>query len=146
MRVAICFYGLVGSRQYRYGVEKNLDPNISYNYYKKNVFKYLKDYDIFIHSQSIEEEKKLIKLYRPKLFHFEKKKFFFKVITNLSFLKLIISRLIKNKEIKEPYDRAFANYSRWYSTKKVIELKKKYENERKTDYDIVFFKHCTVSS
>ena len=139
MKVAICFYGLVGSSQHRYGVGKNLNPKISYNYYKKNVFKYLKNYDVFIHSQSIEEKKKLIKLYKPKLSFFEKKRnFFFKVITNFSILKLMISRLVKNKGIREPYDRSFANYSRWYSTKKVIELKQKFEKKNNFKYDLVF--------
>ena len=42
MKVAICFYGLVGSATSKYGSGENLDPTIAYKYYKKNVFSNLK--------------------------------------------------------------------------------------------------------
>ena len=65
MKIAICFYGLVGSKSKKYGLGENLDPQIAFKYYKENVFKDLKDYDIFIHSQSF-EKRKLLDLYNLK--------------------------------------------------------------------------------
>ena len=138
MKVAICFYGLVGSCEKKYGVGKSLDPKIALKYYKKNIFKYIKDYDVFIHSQSIEHKKILKKLYSPKQVLFEKRKnFFFKVILNLKFLKSILASLITGSSLSRKYKRSFSNYSRWYSTKKTLELKKKFEKENNIKYDLV---------
>jgi hypothetical protein len=52
MRIAVCFYGLVGGAQKKFGKDTSLNPKLSYKFYKKNVFEYLKNYDVFIHSQS----------------------------------------------------------------------------------------------
>ena len=38
MRIAICFYGLVGSKIGKNGVGEILDPRIAYNHYKKHIF------------------------------------------------------------------------------------------------------------
>jgi hypothetical protein len=54
MRIAVCFYGLVGGAQKKFGKDTSLNPKLSYKFYKKNVFEYLKNYDVFIHSQSFE--------------------------------------------------------------------------------------------
>jgi hypothetical protein len=77
MKVAICFYGLVGSTTKKYGLGKKLDPTIAYQYYQKNVFKNLTDFDVFIHSQSIEKKNKLKKLYKPAAYKIEHQKNFF---------------------------------------------------------------------
>ena len=44
MRIAVCFYGLVGSAQKKFGKGKSLNPKLSYKFYKKNVFEYLLKY------------------------------------------------------------------------------------------------------
>lgn len=139
MRVAVCFYGLVGSAQKKFGKGTSLDPKLSYNFYKKNVFKYLNNYDVFIHSQSFEFQEKLKKLYAPKLYCIEKKKnFFLKAITNLKFLKILFFSIFNLSRFKQKFYRGLHGYSRWYSTKKVIELKKKYEIKNNFKYDLVF--------
>ena len=38
MRIAICYYGLVGSKNKKYGKGELLDPKICYEYYKKKHF------------------------------------------------------------------------------------------------------------
>ena len=78
MRIAICFYGLVGSKDKKYGKGTLLDPQVCYNYYKKNVFFNDHELDIFIHSQSYESKDKILKVYNPKLYLIEKQKNFFK--------------------------------------------------------------------
>ena len=52
MKVAICFYGLVGGKSKKFGKGEQLDPIEAHYFYKKNVFSQLSNYDIFIHSQS----------------------------------------------------------------------------------------------
>ena len=39
MKIALCFYGLVGSTNFKYGTGKPLDPNICAKLYKKKFFK-----------------------------------------------------------------------------------------------------------
>ena len=38
MRIAICFYGLVGSKSGKGGVSEDLDPKIAYDLYQKHIF------------------------------------------------------------------------------------------------------------
>ena len=38
MRIAICFYGLVGSVNNKNGQGQSLDPLIAYNLYRDNIF------------------------------------------------------------------------------------------------------------
>ena len=151
MKIAICFYGLVGSSTNKYGLGKELDPSIVYQYYKKNVFKNLTDFDVFIHSQSIEKKNKLKKLYKPVAYKIEyQKNFFFNTITHpqvllaLIFLpytifkNLILKKNNLSKNFKSKFVRCYNSYSRWYSTKEVIDLKKKHEIENNFKYDLVF--------
>ena len=149
MRIAICFYGLVGSKDKKYGKGTPLDPQVCYNYYKKNVFFNDHELDIFIHSQSYESKDKILKVYNPKLYLIEKQKnFFLKTLFHkkiiYEFFSLPIKFLLKKKKLKElildlnkKYLRCLNLWSRWYSTKKVIDLKKKYEKENNFKYDLV---------
>ena len=153
MKIAFCLHGLVGSQVVKYGsVHKgeNIDTKISYKYYKKNILDLYKGkIDIFLHSQSYEEKNKLLKLYKPKLHKIEKKKFFNYSINHphlkrlkLLKLKMYIEKIfgIKNSEKKYNYltKKAYAAYSRWYSFREAIKLKKKYELKKNFKYDLVF--------
>tara|TARA_B100001057_G_C22764646_1_gene917203 strand:- start:498 stop:1304 length:807 start_codon:yes stop_codon:yes gene_type:complete len=150
MKIAICFYGLVGSKSKKYGLGENLDPQIAFKYYKENVFKDLKDYDIFIHSQSFNEKQKLLDLYNPKLSLIEKQKnFLLKTVFHpqilISFFSIpykIFNNLLFNKKNKantfhSKYQRCYNAFSRWYSLKKVNDLKREYEKRNNFKYDLV---------
>ena len=51
MKIAICFYGLVGSKDKKYGKGEALDPTISYKFYKKMFLNILKTMMyLYIHS------------------------------------------------------------------------------------------------
>ena len=65
MKIALCFYGLVGSINDKNGNGIPLDPSIAYDYYKKNIFNENDTIDIFIHSYSISAKEKLLNLYNP---------------------------------------------------------------------------------
>lgn len=143
MKIALCFYGLVGSTNFKYGSGKPLDPNICAKLYKKNFLKINNNVDIFIHSQSYDFKEKLIKIYKPKKSLIEKKKsFFWKAFFHP---KVLISILISLKkfdfqfsDFKNKHLRTINAFSRWYSTKMVISLKKEYEEEKEKKYDLVF--------
>jgi hypothetical protein len=75
LRVALCFYGLVGSKIGKNGNGESLDPTIAYEYYKKHILDVNDNVDVFIHSWSYDSKKKLLKLYKPKKEAIEKIKY-----------------------------------------------------------------------
>ena len=50
MRIAICFYGLVGSVNDKNGIGKSLDPKNGFEYFDKNILSANDSEDVFIHS------------------------------------------------------------------------------------------------
>lgn len=117
MKVALCLFGLVGGKVGKGGKGGNIDYKIAYDYYKKHILD-KNDVDIFIHSWSQEAAKGIKKIYHPKKGIFEKQKRFAWVDRR------------KN-------DQKHRAYSRWYSSKKVIQLKQEYEKEKNFTYDWV---------
>lgn len=117
MKVALCLFGLVGSKEGKDGKGGNIDYMVAYEHYKKHVLD-KNDVDVFIHSWSIGFEKELEETYKPQKSIFQKQKRF-------AWLN------IRNNDQKH---RA---YSRWYSSKKTIELKREYEIENGFVYDWV---------
>ena len=144
MRIALCFHGLVGSHS-KGGVGKQLLLNDSFNSIKKNLIKSNPNikFDIFVHSQSKEKEKEIIKILKPISFkienqldfpsskiHPEIKKFY----KYLSFYKNIYKF---NKYIELKKIQSFQAHSRWYSANQVSILKKKYEKLNNFKYNYV---------
>ncbi len=149
MKIALCFYGLVGSAEKKYGKGDLLDPNISYQYYKKYFLSNDHDIDIFVHTQSIERKKEIIRIYNPKMYFIEKQKnFFLKTLFHqkiiIKILSLFLSFCKREKklttilnEFNFTFKRCQNLWSRWYSTKKVIDLKRKFELKNNLKYDLV---------
>ena len=113
MKVAFCLSGLAGGVNDKHGGLK-VDYNIAYDYYQKHIFEH-NDVDVFIHTWSVDFEKPIMKLYNPKKSIFQEQIMF-----------------------DDKPSRKHSIYSRWYSTEKVIELKKSYELENNFSYDCVF--------
>jgi hypothetical protein len=156
MRIAICFYGLVGSRSDKNGQGLPLDPAIAHKYYKENIFDVNDEVDIFIHSWSIDFKDQLIELYNPKKEIIEKQKSFPNapnhqdvVGKGINKIKMFFFKLIKRKsydyirELKKK--EAFRAYSRWYSVNKSIQLMKNFEQEKNFRYDCVMSTRLDVS-
>jgi hypothetical protein len=151
MKIALCFYGLVGSKTDKNGIGSSLDPAIAYKLNYENIIKFNtdlgNDVDVFIHSSSYEHKSTLIELYNPKSYSIEKQKEFPQskgIASNRSFFelaKIAFSRVRKpwaiSNSIKKNRKEAFRACSRWYSNKKVIELKAMYEKDNKFEYDCV---------
>ncbi len=66
MKIALCFYGLVGSRADKNGNGISLDPSLAYKLNYENIIKD-NDVDVFIHSWSKDFENELVSLYNPAL-------------------------------------------------------------------------------
>tara|TARA_B100000886_G_scaffold276455_1_gene200412 strand:+ start:17253 stop:18056 length:804 start_codon:yes stop_codon:yes gene_type:complete len=150
MKIALCLHGLVGSQSSKYGGNDIINIDITYKFLKKNLLNSKKNkFDIFLHTQSYEEKKKLLKLYKPKLYKIEKQKNFdfsknHPHLKNLKLLKLkmylekLFGKDVSEKKIVYLIKKAFACYSRWYSFGQSINLKRKYEKLKKFRYDLVF--------
>ena len=156
MKIAICYYGLVGSSNFKYGKGSSLDPEIAYNSHKKFLFDNKYNIDIFIHSQSFDQKEILIDLYNPKEYFIEKQKNFFfqtlfhkEVINNFLSIPFKIFKRNENfKSVSEKLRKTFLrcknSRSRWYSTKKVVDLKRKYEKKMGFNYDLVMLTRLDV--
>lgn len=59
MKIALCFYGLVGSRADKNGNGISLDPSLAYKLNYENIIKD-NDVDVFIHSWSKDFENELV--------------------------------------------------------------------------------------
>jgi|ETNmetMinimDraft_9_1059917.scaffolds.fasta_scaffold51039_1 hypothetical protein len=113
MKVALCLMGIVGSATDKYGLGQDIDYRIGHHFIKKHILD-KNDVDVFIHSWSTEFKDKLVDIYKPK--------------------KHLIERQI---DFGEDTLRYHSIKSRWYSNKKVVELKSEYEKENNFKYDFV---------
>jgi hypothetical protein len=158
MKVALCFYGLVGSKANKNGAGESLDPAIAYNLNNDNLIvnnnKSGHDVDVFIHSWSHEKRDELIKLYQPKS-HLIEKQIDFPDSKNIAYNRDFSEKLsMLVSAVKTPLGvsclladnkkEAFRAYSRWYSNKTVLELKKEYEQENDFEYDCVMVMRLDV--
>jgi len=166
MKLAICLYGNIGiaqaasQRQDNVNLLKeseiaNTDPAICYEAIKKLfIDKY--DTDIFIHTWSINHRSVLEDIYKPKSSTFEKQiEFNFPLskyginesntiedwevssIAKESYNLLLASRENIETVVKELKNLVFRTQSRWYSTKKVVELMSDYSKKKNIKYDFV---------
>lgn len=153
MKIALCLFGIIGGTKGRDGKGGFIDPAIGYKSYKKLFNGY--NIDVFIHSWSISHKKRLLNLYKPKKHIIEKQIDF----THLSSKDYNISVDDLNRKDLAPLLKAYKTQdktmkvidslvprvnSRWHSTKKVIELKKEYENEESFKYDCVMISRFDI--
>lgn len=128
MRIAYCMYGLAGGAKGKHG--KGADPRIfqlGYKHANTHILSKNRNVDVFMHSWSVEYEDQLKELYQPVRSHLEPQKFF-------EVPKWIEGGRSADNKID---DRTNAHYSRWYSTKRVLELKQEFERESGFLYDVV---------
>lgn len=121
MKVALCLHGLVGSTRGKNGdLKGGFNEVLDYSFEHNKKFILGDNVDVFIHSWSTELKKDIIFKYKPKLYLIE---------PQINFE--VPSYINADKK------RAFNHLSRWYSYKKSVELKAKYEYEHNMEYDFV---------
>jgi len=148
MRIAVCFYGLVGSVSNKNGEGVELNPDIAHSYFLANVLNHNENIDVFIHSTSTGKKEDLIRLYNPKAFKFEVQREFPEIFSHkwlygtlLNRFKLSLLRFFRrSKYIKlktSMENDAFRAYSRWFSVRESISLLRQYEEQNEFKYDYV---------
>ena len=142
MKIALCFCGLVGGAEGNDGKGFTLDPETASYYFKKNIINLDQDVDVFVHSWSKKEENEIIKSYNPKSYTFEDQikfypwnLFFRQLLHPLPLLKLIISGHVNI--FSWIYNLSTRAQSRWYSSKKSIELALDYQKKNNFEYDYI---------
>jgi len=120
MRVALCLFGLVGSKTGKSFNNEGGTGEVLQGCYKsfKKHFLDKNEIDVFFHTWDVKFESELVKKYNPKLYKTESQKVF-KNVGNVD------SRRVQ------------AHYSRWYSAKSSNNLKKEYESKNNFKYDFV---------
>lgn len=149
MRVAFCFFGGLGfynnNNKYVYNPSKKSNDIIFLNSYNSfnNFFKEIEHKDIFIHSWSVNDKKKILNYYQPKKYIIQNQ-INFQINLNKIKYERNIFNLIKNIEKNSEQDpiELIKNYifrykSRWYSQKKSLELMENYSEKMNISYDWV---------
>lgn len=141
MKIALCYHGIAKGHNFKDG---GLPVGFDYEFdlVKKNLLDNNKNcqFDIFLHSWSIDYKEEILKKMNPKDFLFEKSKKFIKV----SFFNYIKEHI--KKKLGKGFEPQRINniYSRWYSFRKVCELVEKCDE----NYDLVIvtrFDMCLLS-
>jgi hypothetical protein len=122
MRSAICLYGIVGGIDGKGGLGSNIPFKECYETYKKHIID-INNTDVFIHSWSVDAEKPLVELYKPKKHKFQKQ------------IKFVYEPFIRKKYTDKNRDHGYRALSKWFSVKESIKLKKEYEIEHNFKYD-----------
>ena len=138
MKIALVLAGVVGNKQTKAGSKKSAPEilNLGYEKYKEALLdKY--DVDVYLHSWSVDFEKEILELYKPKGHIIEKQEFF------------DIPAHVRGDSPSQP-NRRHNHYSRWRSTQKALNLVKKsgieYDYVLLSRYDIAFEKMIDFSS
>ena len=133
VRIAFCLYGL------SYGNNGDSDTfltvrnarityDISYKYFKKNIFDNNENIDVFMHTWNNSKKADILNLYKPVSYIFENPIDF----TNKPNHQASIRRI-------------HSTHSMWHSIKNVINLKKKYESDNNFKYDYVFLTRFDIT-
>jgi hypothetical protein len=120
-KVALCLSGLVGCTKGE-GDGEVLDYHLGFKHLKKHILAH-NDVDVFIHCWNKELEEEFKDLYNPLDSIFENQKIFEENYTT----------------------RQHAISSRWYSNKKVLELKRNYELKHGITYDWVMLTRFDIA-
>lgn len=129
MKIALCFYGLLGGTKGKAGDRQGSSLNVlnlAYPHYKKHILD-INDVDVFIHSWDTDLEGEITKKYSPKLSKFEPT------------LNFPINKPLKDTQ------RVQNHFSRWYSCKEVTKLKSKYEKDNNFKYDFVMLSRQDIA-
>jgi hypothetical protein len=148
MRIALCYYGNLGWKLDANNEKVDLNASECFQSIKKHIIDYNDaQVDVFVHTWSHEAESDIIAILNPKIILSEKPKDFpnrkdwGNTINNFADFKGFIFRKLRmkmNTTFNDDFDfTIYKLYSRWYSTKKVIEIKSEYERLNNFEYDYV---------
>ena len=129
MKVALCFYGLLGGTKGKSGDKQgsSLDVlNLAFPHYKNHILD-KNDVDVFIHSWDEDLQSEIIEKYKPKSYIFEP---------------------VAKFEIVPPLEdtqRVQNHCCRWYSCQQVNNLKIQYEKNNNFRYDFVMLSRQDIA-
>jgi len=162
VKIAYCLHGLLGFADSKGNshlepeYKKVIDPKIGHSSFLRNIAQN-HEVDVFVHSWSHQHEHLVDGIYHPKKLMMEKQIDFHNddrleiLAHNNSFSKkarLFFKRKIDEKKYNEIIEKnrktSFRSMSRWYSTKKSIELCKHFSETNKIKYDLIFLSRFDI--
>jgi len=136
MKIALCLFGVIGNSEEKASHSRKRSEDIlklAHKSYKEHFLdKY--DVDVFVHTWSVDYQRQIEKLYKPVSSSYQKQKTF----STPEYVSI-------SSQYRKDSNRILNHYSRWYSTKQVIALKKIYELEKDFTYDFVFVTRFDLS-
>ena len=155
MKVALCLCGNVGGVSGQDGKGGWMHPDVGHKYLDDILLQHY-DVDVFVHSwekirpDNTKISDEIISVYGPKKYEiveqiqFETNWANYGVhqpsdLQGMPGYDLLLPSRGSYDAIYEEYDKeAFKSHSRWYSTKRTVELKQEFEKENNFKYDFVF--------
>jgi len=121
MKIALCLAGKIGTSgsKNRDGSSEKIVLDIGYRHYKRHILR-KNNIDVFIHCWDTQFESEILSRYQPKAYIFEPQIYW-----------------EQPEYIKDSYHRYNNFFSRWYSPKIVMQLKREYEHKYNFQYDCV---------
>ena len=161
MKIAICYFGSLGGQVFKNNLGGIIPPDKCFSIFKEKLIKSNPEceFNFFIHSWSISHQKEILDVIKPLDSIIEPQKNFWKEAVSSSkllfnfkdirpyvstFLRKLFWKSNYNKLLRDRILYKFSIYSRWYSTKKVVELKRLYEVKNNIKYDYVFLTRFDV--
>ena len=161
MKIAICYYGSLGGHAFKNNLGGIIEPENCFEIFREKLIKSNPEckFDFFVHSWTVSHEEKILNIIKPQNSKIELQKNFWKEATSDSklffdmkdvrpyastFLRKLFLKSSYNKLIRERILYKFRIYSRWYSTKEVVELKRIHEIKNDIKYDYVFLTRFDV--
>lgn len=121
MKVALCLYGIVGGDSGKGGQGSSAETlKIGHRHYRQFLIDANAEVDVFVHTWSVDQKARIERLYQPKRAIYEPQ------------IKFKVPKWVRGDA-----ERKNNHYSKWYSTKRTLDLKRVYEEANNFKYDFV---------
>lgn len=126
MRIALCLHGKIGGLHGKNGKGGGEDIilRLGYAHFKQHIFDVNPEIDVFVHTWDEGWRDDIVAFYNPKSIQTEPP------------ITFKIPNYVQGDSELDPMRRN-NHYSRWYSAKKCLEIKKEYETKNNFKYDCV---------
>lgn len=141
-KIAVCMFGHVGGKKGRDGFGGWNDPVVSHQNYMNMLF-VEHDVDFFVHSWAEEYKREIIEAYEPRKYEIVEQKDFSHhtldayTLKHLDSYRDLFLAYGEDAVPKHVIPLIFRSHSRWYSTKRSVELMSEYAVEMNLEYDWV---------
>jgi hypothetical protein len=161
LKIAVCFYGHLGGNIFKNQIGGVIPISESFKSLNEKIIKSNKEceFDFFVHSWSVEQEKEILQSINPVEYKIEPQINFdkeansnYRIYFDFKDFRSTVSLFLRKIFLRKNYDKIinkrkktrFGVYSRRYSSREAIKLKHLYETKNNFKYDYVFLTRFDV--